>query len=58
MDEVDAALDEANQQVVAQLLKRLATCKNKNCQIFAVTHNAAFLGLCDQVFQVNSLTTS
>jgi ABC-type Mn2+/Zn2+ transport system ATPase subunit len=53
LDEVDAALDEANQQNVGLLLKRLDAAYNRHCQILCVTHNSSFISLCDKIIQVN-----
>eukprot|EP00884_Botryococcus_braunii_P001050 jgi/Botrbrau1/10946/Bobra.0383s0003.1 len=52
LDEVDAALDEANQQSIGILLKKLHDAYSLECQILCVTHNASFISVCDNVIQV------
>ena len=52
LDEVDAALDESNQAVVASLMHQLCS-QQSGCQCFAVTHSAAFQGSCDALVQVS-----
>ena len=52
LDEVDAALDETNQAVVASLMRQLCT-QRSGCQCLAVTHSAAFQANCDALVQVS-----
>ena len=51
LDEVDAALDEANQRLVATLLSQLVRCGSP-AQVVSVSHNSAFLELCTGVLEV------
>ncbi|KAK9812833.1 hypothetical protein WJX72_004444 [[Myrmecia] bisecta] len=51
MDEVDAALDETNQRLVAALFKDVIA-SDGGCQVLCVTHNAAFQQICDTIVQV------
>ena len=51
LDEVDAALDESNQAVVASLMRQLCG-QQGGCQCLAVTHSAAFQANCDALVQV------
>ncbi|XP_057851867.2 uncharacterized protein LOC131062169 isoform X2 [Cryptomeria japonica] len=50
MDEVDAALDEQNQQNVAKLIKSVIGQDN---QIICVSHNITFQQYCDRIIQVS-----
>lgn len=50
VDEVDAALDEANQARVGDMLRRCAA--GGGCQVLAVSHSAAFHGWCDTFVKV------
>ncbi len=52
LDEVDAALDESNQAVVASLMRQLCS-QQSGCQCLAVTHSAAFQANCDALVQVS-----
>ena len=52
LDEVDAALDESNQAVVAALMRQLCS-QRSSCQCLAVTHSAAFQANCDALVQVS-----
>ena len=52
LDEVDAALDETNQAVVASLMRQLCS-QRSSCQCLAVTHSAAFQANCDALVQVS-----
>ena len=52
LDEVDAALDETNQAVVASLMRQLCS-QQSSCQCLAVTHSAAFQANCDALVQVS-----
>lgn len=55
LDEVDAALDEANQAAIAGVLKHLAASGGRgSCQVICVTHNAAFQAVCDSLVQVTA----
>ncbi|KAL0034643.1 hypothetical protein WJX77_000708 [Trebouxia sp. C0004] len=51
MDEVDAALDESNQALVATLIKEIMA-QSGGCQILCVTHNLAFQQTCSSIIQV------
>ncbi|DBB18125.1 TPA: hypothetical protein ACH3X3_003102 [Trebouxia sp. C0006] len=51
MDEVDAALDENNQALVATLIKEIMA-QSGGCQIMCVTHNLAFQQICSSIIQV------
>lgn len=51
LDEVDAALDEANQALVAQLLKSFS--HRGGAQVVCVSHNVAFQQACDAVVSVS-----
>ena len=51
-DEVDAALDESNQAVVASLIHQLCS-QQSSCQCLAVTHSAAFQAKCDALIQIS-----
>ena len=51
LDEVDAALDESNQALVAQLLKRFS--QLSGAQVVCVSHNAAFQEACDATVNVS-----
>ncbi|KAL3152957.1 hypothetical protein ABBQ38_011987 [Trebouxia sp. C0009 RCD-2024] len=51
MDEVDAALDENNQALVATLIKEIMT-QDGGCQVLCVTHNLAFQQICSSIIQV------
>ncbi|KAL0033641.1 hypothetical protein WJX79_009327 [Trebouxia sp. C0005] len=51
MDEVDAALDESNQALVATLIKEIMA-QSRGCQILCVTHNLAFQQICSSIIQV------
>ncbi|GAB4823226.1 hypothetical protein N2152v2_010272 [Parachlorella kessleri] len=50
MDEVDAALDEANQHLVGRLFRHMLTSKGSGCtQVLCVSHNAALQELCSHL---------
>jgi len=51
LDEVDAALDESNQALVAQLLKSFS--HRGGAQVVCVSHNAAFQQACDALVNVS-----
>lgn len=50
MDEVDAALDEQNQQSVAKLIKSVI---GEDNQVICVSHNITFQRHCDRIIQVS-----
>ncbi|PRW20630.1 putative polyamine transporter isoform A [Chlorella sorokiniana] len=53
MDEVDAALDEINQHLVARLFDSLSASSAVACsQVLCVSHNAAFQQLCSRVVRL------
>ena len=54
LDEVDAALDEANQRLVATLLSQLGSQRGGIAQISCVSHNSAFQELCTSVIEVTN----
>ena len=49
-DEVDAALDEPNQALLAFLFRRLTG--SDTCQIIAISHNSAFQMYADTIIKV------
>ena len=51
LDEVDAALDEANQRLVATLLSQLVR-DGSPAQVVSVSHNTAFQEMCNSVLEV------
>lgn len=56
LDEIDAALDEINQRLVARLLHQLVTRSGGPSQIICISHNLAFQELCSSVLEVSTLS--